>query len=115
MPPPTPSHTLAITPFDGFSLCVGPASTSPPDLSPPFPLQVGKAWLSLARMYQAVGSSSREGSAAAAEALARAQAVFRQYAGGLDAPPPYAACDESFAYLMGRVRRQDASDQARRV
>lgn len=67
--------------------------------------QVGKAWLSLARMYQHAGRASAAGMAAAAEALARAQAVCRQVSGGMEAPVP-PACEQSFAYLMSRVARQ---------
>lgn len=73
--------------------------------------QVGKAWLSLARMYQHVGGGSklsgatstmlREAVIAASEALSRARAVCREFASGMGLPEPQ-ACEESFAYLQSR-------------
>ena len=74
--------------------------------------QVGKAWLSLARMYQHAGRASAAGMAAAAEALARAQAICRQVSSGMEAPVP-PACEQSFAYLMSRVAgQQDGTAKA---
>ncbi|GAX82406.1 hypothetical protein CEUSTIGMA_g9834.t1 [Chlamydomonas eustigma] len=66
--------------------------------------QVGKAWVSLARMYQHVGDSCKESMDAAAEALSRALAVCRQFSNGLNAAVP-STCEESFTYLMQRVKK----------
>ena len=72
--------------------------------------QVGKAWLSLARMYQHVGggrsgiapaATLREAVVAASEALARARAVCREFASGMGTQEP-PGCIESFTYLQSR-------------
>jgi hypothetical protein len=72
--------------------------------------QVGKAWLSLARMYQHVGGPA--GGAAAAEALTRALAVSRTFSAefAVELPVQFA---ESFAYLIDRVQPAGPAGQQR--
>lgn len=68
--------------------------------------QVGKAWLSVARMYQHIGGSLPEAKAQAAEALARAQAVCRQFCAEHKCSAS-SACDEGFRYLQTQTGDKD--------
>ncbi len=73
-------------------------------------LQVGKAWLALARMYQhTMESGGGAGKERAAAALQRAWAVCRNCAAGCNAT---LECSDAFAYLTDRVQQQQQQQGA---